>query len=437
METLRGKRYRAQKQNPHRKRAMYRPPQTPRDTALQTAETGRKIAACIWDAITAEKPEDADILGVYATRLAQCNSNGNLWTAQDMHNEHGEAFDGNGRFWLCGSKLCSYCLKKQSQRSRKLVRQAIASQRVIPYDETTPLGLPVGQHYHFLTLTMPKAGLTILDARDVLNDGWSLLRKRKWWRATILGGARSEEFTQSKKGTHYHMHLIVRSRFINYSSFRHTWTECLDSAFRKNGLILSCATTDSLAIANVKRIGCIEDAIKEVAKYLTKCTSWRQVDTSQLLDLCRVERWPRMFELFGSFKPLQSSAVLEEDKENLTNRVSLDTKEISDGDPDLGWRETVRRVGVAEYLDQLDEEQNQQYQIRKQQLQMHYGAARFRRIQPTSPINKDQILKRLFSIYWQSNRPPPPTMRVGLDLQSRLNLNAKFGLSIEPVNLHR
>jgi hypothetical protein len=354
-----------------------------RQSATDRAELGRQTADALLNAIEAELPNDLDILTVHAHRIRQCNSSGNLWVASDLHNSFGEAFDGSGRFWTCGSKLCSDCLAKTSRRNRKMLSAIIEAQRMM-----------VGEHYHFLTLTMPNNGLPLLEARQIMNYAWTLFRKKEWFKETFSGGCKSEEFTLTKRGYHYHMHCIVRGRFVIYSSLRHFWTEALRVAFERCGKDLSIATSDSMAIANIQRIGSISEAIKEVAKYITKASSWRRLKPSDLLDVARIERWPRMFEFFGSFRNLTGVAVPEDDDRPIDKTI-LDTKCLSDGESVRGWRSQCRSIGVAKYLVYLARQIIEQRQFRMEQLKFHYKAATFHRLKSIRP---PEILETIESV---------------------------------------
>lgn len=359
---------------------------TLREKTLQRAETGRNIAAAIHDAVLAELPSDANLLTVLAHRILRCNSEENHWLGTDLHNEHGEAFDGGGRFWNCGSKLCESCLAKASRRNRKILSAIINHQKLL-----------VGQHYHFMTLTMPTQDLTLLQARSIMNYAWTLFRKKDWFKKTFIGGCKSEEFTLNKKGYHYHMHFIAVGKWVNYNSMRHFWTEALRVAFIRNGLSLSCATTDGLAIANIRKIGSITDAVREVAKYITKSSSWRKLKAIDLLDAARIERWPRMFEFFGSFR-IPSCGVAVPEVEDSLNKTILDTKQLSDGDPEQGWRARCRQLGAERYLSELHQQITDQSDFRMKQLKFHYTAARFRRLKQTIPPNIEIELTRIKTV---------------------------------------
>lgn len=342
----------------------------PKDRAIKFARHGRDIAAAIDDAILAQLPDDHDHLIAYAHRIRLCSQNSNIWTATDLHSNEGECYDGAGRFWHCGHKLCPYCLSRQSQRNRRRLREVLTQQR-----------LNVGENYHFLTLTLPNQGIGLLQARQIFNDAWEVFRKKKWFRDTIVGGCKSEEFTLTATGYHYHGHALVRSKFISFHSFRHYWTEALKHSFLKNNRNLAIATVDNMAMANCRRVGSLNDATNEIAKYITKSDTWKKIPQSDLLDICRIKRFPRMFEFFGSFKTSGCVAGAEQGEERLDKTI-LDTRSLSDGDEPLSWRNKATTLGAVEYLTELQDRINDSYQIRTEQLKRHYPFAAFRRLLP-------------------------------------------------------
>jgi|GEM_PF-5205714 len=368
-----------------------------REKALTVAEYGRELAATLDDAIITELPHDAELLTIYAHRLRLCNNPGNIWTATDLHNDTGELFEGNGRFWHCGSKLCPYCLSKTSKANRKQLRAAIEEQQLL-----------VGEHYHFITLTMPNLGIPLLEARRIMNLAWSLFRKRQWFKQTIIGGCKSEEFTFTKRGYHYHTHVLVRSRYVNFSSLRHFWTEALSVAFARSGRDLSIATSDGLAIANCQRVRSLQDAIQEVAKYVTKTSSWKKIPTADLLDVCRIRRFPRMFEFFGSFR-LSCRVACGEQIDADLNKTILDTGSLSDGETAENWRDTVTHGDAVAYLDRLHEQFHDAFAIRREQLIRKYPFATFRRCKPP-PYSPEHLvlgrLQKLRELREAINRPP-------------------------------
>jgi hypothetical protein len=90
-------------------------------------------------------------------------------------------------------------------------------------------------------------------------------------------------------------------------------------------------------------------ALDEVCKYITKASDllepdqWGQVVTQgTLLELCQVDRWPRMFELLGALRPPPREA-----------RARLDTSCISDGAlVDDFWTQ-AREPGEMSLFDEL------------------------------------------------------------------------------------
>lgn len=348
--------------------------ETQKAKSLERAEVGRNIAASIRDALYAELPSDANVLAVLGHRIEQCNSTSNLWTGKDLHNSDGEAYDGGGRFWSCGSKLCPDCIAKQSRRARRLLRHVMHEEKLI-----------VGTHHHFLTLTMPTQDLPLLEAREILNHAWSVFRKKKWFQDNVKGGFRSEEFTVNRTGYHYHMHVLCTSKFINYDSFRHFWTEALRHAFAEAGRPLELHTKDHRAFANCRRVGSREQAINEVAKYITKSDSWAKLDAGTLLDVCRIERWPRMVEFFGSWKSFLSGVAVPEDDKTLEKTI-LDTESITDRVPSRTWRDDCREKGAAKYLIDLESKITDETLFRQEQLRRKFSAAKLTRIRDgTSP----------------------------------------------------
>ncbi len=359
---------------------------TPKEKALIFAEDGRNLAAVIDDAILAEQPDDYEQLTVYAHRLRLCNQNSNIWTGIDLHTKDGELFDGSGRFWVCSAKLCPYCLMKSSRRNRSRLRSILEEQK-----------LYVGEHYHFITLTMPNHGLPLLQARAVLNKAWEIFRKKKWFDDTIIGGCKSEEFTLTPRGYHYHAHILARSKYINYNSLRHFWTESLKFAFADAGLNLSIAIADGMAMANCRRVGALSEAINEVSKYITKTSTWKKIPAADLLDICRIRRFPRMFEFFGSFR--NSCRVAGDEQIDADGiKTILDTKSISDRKDEFGWRETVNALGADNYLINLHDQVTESFAVRCAQLKYHYKFAAFRRLPPEKHSILDAGLRRLSEI---------------------------------------
>lgn len=287
---------------------------------LYAAELTRELCKDLANAIV-EQPDFRN-LTAKLHRVLLCNEPANQWTGTDLINkETGELFDGNGRFWSCNQKICSYCVAKQSRRNRRKLRAAIQQPMLVGYND------------YFVTFTMPNPGLPILTTRRLMDYAWTLFRKRTWFKDNVIAGCKSEEFTVTKNGIHYHMHTILRSKYIWFSKLRTIWTECVIRAFEAEGIPISIATVDGKLILDCQRIYSREKAIKELCKYITKSDSWAKMPMSSLLDILRIKRFPRMFELFGQWRETletHSEACADDEDDIKDKKTIVHTENLSD-----------------------------------------------------------------------------------------------------------
>ncbi len=453
---------------------------------------GTSSAYALRRAIIHNKITNEEVHGL-CHRVWTCSEPENHFVGDDLHNRQtGELYAGNGNLWGCGSKLCPSCVAKSSSRSRKELTLALKNQK-----------LHSGENYQFITLTMPNPGLPLLLTRSIMDRAWSLFRKRDYFIQKICGGSKSEEFTITESGYHYHFHLLCNTKFLSFNKFRREWTECVETAFkdfyqkicsflflesfiagnfvylklvfndiiskelcsllflrssRTENFVLSEVvlekfilsykfnTVDGLAMVKIKRLNSSENglkgAIQEVCKYVTKSDSWEKIPEKDLLDIAEIKRFPRMFELFRSFRTQRSanevlespnvfityllSEVFAELLKNLVKLIKnkkkrksekrklifeileklalfikngrqdtiLDTKEISDGEnsskprglPDkvpkperqANWRKYIAEFGLEDYLERLAEQVYKTRETRKYFLKYKYEYATFR-----------------------------------------------------------
>jgi hypothetical protein len=369
---------------------------------------GASSAYALRRAIIHNRIEDEEIRGL-CHRIWTCSERGNHFVGDDLHNrETGELYAGNGNLWGCGSKLCPSCIAKASNRSRKELTLSLKNQK-----------LRSGENYQFITLTMPNPNLPLLQTRGIMDRAWSLFRKREYFIEKVRGGSKSEEFTITENGYHYHFHLLCVTRFLSFDKFRREWTECLRIAFRELNLPCDFNTADGLAMVKIKRLNSsvngLKGAVQEVCKYVTKSDSWEKISENDLLDIAKVERFPRMFELFRFFRTQRNAnAVLEHPNvfityllfqliidviENIKKIIEsgentiLDTKEINDGEnssepeelPDkvpkterqANWRKYIAEFGLEDYLERLAEQVYNTREARKSFLKYRYEYASF------------------------------------------------------------
>lgn len=310
------------------------------------------------------------IIYALATRIALCNSVDNLFTVPDAINfTTGEEFEATGHLWSCGSKLCPNCLADHARRNRKKLRDAI--------DYQTPRKF---ERYYFLTFTIVNPKSSLLVSREIVNRAWSLFRKRSLCVDLISGGSKSEEFTLTANGFHYHLHCLVLSRYLHYQEVRRVWTECVEKAFGEYEIPFEVDTKDGYLICKFHKIESIDRTIQEVCKYITKSDSWYKMRESDLRDVALIKRWSRMFEVFGSFAP-RSRRDSESSKTPMSFEPIVHTSNISDGSSvQVGeyWRDRLERISLEEYLSELHQQVNRTWTARLHQLGLRYYESRLK-----------------------------------------------------------
>lgn len=386
------------------------------DVAESRVSFGISSALALFDALKKNKVEDEQVWGL-CNRLYTCSERENHWIGDDLHNtETGELYAGNGNLWSCGSKLCPSCVSKASNRSRKELKLSLKNQKLL-----------TGEMYQFITLTIPNPNLSLIQTRTLIDRIWTLFRKRDYFKEKIQGGSKSEEFTLTENGYHYHYHLLCVTRFLNFTEFRRVWTECIETAFREFNLPCEFKTEDGLAMVKIKRLSSsvngLKGAIQEVCKYVTKSDSWEKLPQKDLIEIASIKRFWRMFEIFGSFKTQRNTnLVLEspnvfvtyllikltvevlkklkqliEDGDPLT---ILDTKQISDGEEsseesdlpekvpkrrrEMNWRDCIEQNGLETYFEKLAEQVEKTRYVRKCFLSLKYRYATFRTLKGVS-----------------------------------------------------
>jgi hypothetical protein len=366
-----------------------------------------------------------------AWRIRTCSDRENHWVGDDLHNtETGELYTGNGNLWSCGSKLCPSCVAKAANRSRKELRFSLKNYKLM-----------TGEMYQHISLTIVNPGLSLLQTRAVADRSWTLFRKRDYFKQKIRGGSKSEEFTITENGYHYHYHLLCVTRFLNYNEFRREWTDCVEIAYKELNLPFEVKTKDKCLLVEVRRLhssaSSLEGEVQEVCKYITKSDSWEKLPPKDLIEIASIKRFWRMFEIFGSFRTQRNVNVESDnisafnfklyylilstvgesfrskDKKrmkrafmfllrfcrgqevfDLSRDTILDTKQISDGEnfdePDnlpekvpkrrreVSWRKYILENGLYSYYDKLAEQVDKTRYARKCFLSLKYKFATFR-----------------------------------------------------------
>jgi hypothetical protein len=339
-----------------------------------------------------------------AVRIERCNSNQNLFVAEDLHTSDGELYDGKGSLWACNSRLCPNCTGKLSKRSRRIIRYVFENQK-----------LNVGENWYFVTFTMPRMNLKNISLpviAEIMQTAWkrfSALETRAgksatWFQKTIRGGFKNAEFTYTANDNyHYHLHsLIVAKSSIGRDKFyeiRQQWTKALEFAFRKFDVPFEVNTGDGLAVVNVQKVSWTnrEKVVSELAKYVTKSDSWSKIPIEQLETIVAVPRFWRMFESFGVCRQtargmMEKTLTTSENADNesvnrsanLNEGAYLDTKNLINRQilervkqKRVAWRIRAKEIPLWRYKMELDAEIEAVQQFRRWQLHQKYSFATF------------------------------------------------------------
>lgn len=331
---------------------------TPTERELERASMSQSVITELGIASLHTTSEKQDELKALAGRIYLCNHPSNNWrVSQAYDNDDREPSDAVGRFWRCNSKLCQSCLARQSRLTRRKVNEAISFQ--------TPKS---NEKYYFLTFTIPNPDLTLLETRSIVNYAWSLFRKRSLCVALIRGGVKSEEFTVTKHGFHYHLHVLVLSKWLYYQAIRSIWTECVEKSFEQHERPFECNNADGMLSVKIKPIVPSFRAVNEVCKYITKCDSWSKIKRSDLIEVALIRRWCRMFELFGSFRE-------SENPNREAVQPIVHTRSLSDGSSEPShkyWRDQLLKISVDIYLLNLEAELDRQREFGMNELRKTY-----------------------------------------------------------------
>jgi plasmid rolling circle replication initiator protein Rep len=359
---------------------------------------------------------DNPLMIAQALRIAACNSDGNLFVAEDLHTADGEAFNGKGTLWSCNSRLCPNCVGRLSNRSRKIIRYVMENQKLF-----------VGEDWYFVTFTMPNLNLKNLPLpiiAKIIQSAWKRFtaletranKRKTWFQETIRGGHKNCEFTYTENDVyHYHIHSLliansaIKSQNNDFYDIREYWTKALRFAFDKFNIPLEINTVDGLAVVNVQQVdsGNREKIIQEVAKYVTKNDSWSKIPIEQLEEIVAVPRFWRMFEAFGvcrlAARQRREKAVTarlnalndtqsktDNKSENIASVTNLDTKDIINRQPTgdskakrVAWRIRAMSQSFLEFKADLEEEIRVAQKYRRRQLQEKYECARFQTLDGT------------------------------------------------------
>lgn len=250
-----------------------------------------------------------------ADMISECAKLKNNWIGRDLHRDDGELYDGMGTFAACGSRFCEPCRIASQQRSRRRAQRAVES-----------IKLKDGERWRLVTLTAPMVeGASLFTSIRAFKRAWALLQWRKLWKAQARGGVKSVDWTRGvRDGYHVHIHALVCGRAAGLA-LRHEWTEAIIKAWGELGHALEINTRDALALVDCNEVSEAELARK--VNYLFKAEDFSSLPDSHLIEVAEVNRWQRVFELFGAAR--------------MATRSSLDTTDLKLLKPALPKKRTV------------------------------------------------------------------------------------------------
>lgn len=302
-------------------------------------ESCRSISELLFNKSLTIDGQNAELLVGLSKRIEYCNRADNIWfakaTADTLVNK---SFTPSGRLWRCNSKLCSDCLAHQSQRNRKQLRELIKN-----------VQLEKNERWYFVTFTIPNPDLLLVEVRSIVNRAWELFRKRKMSVALFRGGSKSEEFTITPNGIHYHLHCLFVSKWMQFNECRRNWSECVETSFAEHERIYKCPTSDGMLQVKIKTVQPTMSCINELCKYVTKSNSWKSLPINDLIEIAKIRRWNRMFEMFGclAVRNLGSETAIPP---IVHTRLITDAKRRQR--PSY-WMDQVEFCGVVQYLSDL------------------------------------------------------------------------------------
>jgi hypothetical protein len=342
----------------------------------------------------------------YAARMKECADRQNFYLGEDFLDvSTGEVWDGFGNLFGCGLKLCQSCMSRAASRNRTIARAAVQNTKLLKrehfcYDRGE--WIKEQERLRFVTLTMPEIFVTMLDTMEIQKRAWDLFRKLKFTKDYFGGFIKSGEFTVRENDTyHAHIHLLAISFFVPEHLIKRYWTDCVEKAFNEFGIEF----TARQANVNIKLVDNPDNAIKEVCKYITKTKTWEEIPTHHLLEITRIRRWDRLFEVTGRFR--ETVRILNAEKERLSSDPRtegalieatddrsdyyLDTDVIIDGEASEAdsysvssekpkrenWRQVIEREGLEKYLEILSRQVDYAQKIRKLRLVLKFPDAKF------------------------------------------------------------
>jgi hypothetical protein len=237
------------------------------------------------------------------------------------------SFMGAAAAWKSSLRLDPNWAEAMRRRSRGIARQAMVRMlKELPANEAAMRRYPMRNGamnprrltLKLLTLTMPHwPGTSTLPMINLFNLAFRALTKTALYQQCVWGGIKGIEDALDWQGPHVHGHFLILSRYVDRGAWRMAWWQALNTAVKAQGGPGLEHMPGGLPFLDVRMVRrkdkaadgenvSLDEALDEVTKYVTKTSDLvtpdaqgRTVSGETLLELCDIERWPRMFELLG------------------------------------------------------------------------------------------------------------------------------------------
>lgn len=176
--------------------------------------------------------------------------------------------------WHCKDRMCTPCQQRKTREIRQLIMQNVGENAS-----------------RFVTLTLDHRDEPLKDALARLREGFTKLRKSKFWRSVTIGGLVVVEVKiGDDKKWHPHLHAVVTGGWIAQNELSREWQKA----------------TGTAKIVDVRLVRREQAVIGYISKYVSK-----PIDSTVLHDdACLVEyiiamKGVRTYAVFGNWKPLE------------------------------------------------------------------------------------------------------------------------------------
>lgn len=291
----------------------------------------------------------SDRLEVMRTRagalLALGSTRENHWVAKREGMEP-EPWDASGALWKPSLRVNQDYAEDLRLRARKVIRYCLARfAREAPSRIRACMALRGGSAklgWKLVTLSggKPRPGRSQVQELERWGLAFRQLTNRRggggWW-DTVEAGFKGVE-DAGVEHSYVHAHLLVLCPYTDKAALEAEWQRCIVWADRKLGLD-PAQDEEAPPFVDIRDIQrrknretgawesvALDHAINEVCKYITKGDAIAKMPLERVLDMVMVERWPRLFEVFGCLREYRRDLRSESPTAEDTAKLVLDAE---------------------------------------------------------------------------------------------------------------